>query len=111
MGVKYGGGDIFDAAMRGLMAVPGVTPEMIYETARPLIKSLLDLGWDNADGTVGLYDDNPAIVAAFQDNGILLFCGAEHPDDGESCEGVQRGHKVPHRDYLGRTWTSEESAE
>jgi hypothetical protein len=111
MSVKYDGGNVFDAAMRGLMAVPGVTPEMIHETARPLIRSLLDLHWDNADGTVGMYDDNPAIVEAFRENGILLFCGAEHPDDGEPCEGIQRGHTVPHRDHLGRTWADGESVE
>jgi hypothetical protein len=109
MGVKYNGGDVFDAAIQGLMAVPGVTDEMVYETARPLIRSLLDLYWDNADGTVGMYDDKPAIVAAFKDNGIMLFCGGEHPDDGESCEGLERGHAEPHRDHLGRIWTDEES--
>lgn len=109
MGVKYEGGDLFGDVMKGLTDVPGVTPEMVYETARPLIASLLKLGWDNAEGTVGMYDDKPYVVAAFRDNGVLLFCGSEHPDDGEPCEGLERGHEAPHKDYLGRTWVEEEN--
>lgn len=108
MGVKYEGGELFDAAIRGLLAVPGVTPEMVYETARPLIAGLLEFHWDNAESTVSMYDDNPAVVEAFKDNGVLLFCGAQHHDDGESCEEPERGHKGPHKDCLGRAWVTEE---
>jgi hypothetical protein len=106
MGVKYEGGDLFNTAINGLTAVPGVTSEMVYETARPLIEGLLRLGWDNAGSTVGEHEGNPAVVAAFKDNGVPLFCDTGHPDNGESCEVPDRGHERPHRDFLGRTWTS-----
>jgi hypothetical protein len=119
MGVKYEGGDIFDAALNGLMSCPGVTPEMIRKTAEPLIRELLAFGWNNPEGTLGMHAEDPdesdevnaAIVAAFRANSILLFCGAEHPDDGEPCEGdgMERGHLGQHKDHLGRAWTEEES--
>ncbi len=111
MGVKYDGGDIFDAAMNGLMGCPGVTPEMVRRTAEPLIRELLAFGWNNAESTVGEYDENAEIVAAFKANRVLLSCDAEHPDDGEPCEGdgMERGHDGPHRDHLGRAWSDEES--
>lgn len=108
MGVKYEGGDIFEETMRALMNGPEATPEVIERTAEPLIRELLRFGWDNADGTLGLYQDNPAIVAAFKANGVLLFCEGEHPDDGEPCDGLGRGHEGPHQDCLKRTWSDEE---
>lgn len=104
MGVKYEGGEIFEAVMKGLMDVPDVTWEMVFETAKPLIKGLLEFGWDNAESTLGIYDEDPAIVAAFKENGVLLSCGSENPDDGEPCDGLERGHGGSHRDCLGRTW-------
>lgn len=102
--MKQGASDVFNAAMQGLLATPGVTQEMVYETARPLIQNLLKLRWD-AYGTAVMYDDNPAIVRAFKDNGVLLPCEAEHPGDGGLCKDPERGHDGPHEDYWGNTWT------
>lgn len=115
MGVKYEGGDVFDATMKGLMAVPGVTPEMVYETARPLIRALLDLSWDNSHSTLGEWEEeSPAVVAAFKDNSIFLTCGVEHATEPWQCE-EEKGHPpgTPHiegKGYTDRTWTEEESA-
>jgi hypothetical protein len=111
VGVKYNAGsDVFEPVIDELLPHRGVIGEIgLQKIASKLVHGLLELGWDNADGTLGLYDDSPAIVAAFKENGVLLFCGAEHPDDGESCEGAERGHTEPHRDHLGRTWTDQES--
>ncbi len=110
MGVKYDGGDIFDAAMNGLTSCPGVTPEMIRRTAEPLIKELLAFHWDNAEGTLGEYTDNPEIVAAFRANGILVKCDGEHPVNPWQCEEEQ-GHYpgTLHKDYQRNTWSEEEN--
>lgn len=111
MGVKYEGGDVFDAVMKPLLADAWVRSDTVQAVASGLVKSLLDLHWDNADATLGEYDENDAIVAAFKEHGILLPCQAEHPDDGESCEEPGRDHSTPHRDYLGRTWSTEGGGE
>lgn len=110
MGIKYEAGtDVFEPVMAVLLPLKEqVGEEAVQRIASRLIAGLLGLGWGNADGTVGMYDEEPAIVAAFQEHGVLLFCGAEHPDDDEPCDGLARGHEEPHRDHLGRTWADEE---
>ncbi len=110
MGIKYEAGtDVFEPVMDEILLVKEqIGAEAVQRIASKLIKALTEMGWNNAEGTVGVYDEEPAIVAAFAEHDILLFCGSEHPDDGEPCEGLARGHKEPHKDYLGRTWTEEE---
>lgn len=110
MGVKHGSGtEVFEPVMTLLLPLKEqIGAETLQKVASALAGGLLELGWDNAEGTVGMYDEEPAIVAAFKEHGILLFCGAEHPDDGEPCEGLGRGHKEPHRDYMGRIWMNQE---
>lgn len=111
MGVKYEAGtDVFEPVMDELLPLKEqLGGEVVQRIASKLIGGLLGLGWNNAEGTVGVYDGEPAIVAAFREHGVLLFCGSEHPDDSEPCEDLERGHEGPHRDYLGRTWLDEES--
>lgn len=111
MGIKYEAGtDVFEPVMDELLPLKEqIGEEAVQRIASKLVSGLLGLGWGNAEGTVGVYDEEPAIVAAFKEHGVLLFCGAGHPDDGEPCEEAERGHEAPHKDHLGRTWLDEEN--
>lgn len=106
MGVRYDAGDLaFEPVMEELLLLKDQLGDgAVQNVASKLIGGLLSLGWGNAEASLGMHDDKPAVVAAFREHGVLLTCMAEHPDDGENCEDVERGHSSPHRDYLGRTW-------
>lgn len=111
MGVKYGAGDeVFEPVVDELLLHRSVLGEVgLQKIASKLVKGLLELGWGNAEGTLGMYDDNPAIVAAFKENGLLLACWSEHATEAWQCE-AERGHypAAPHKDYQGNTWMDEE---
>jgi len=110
VGAKYESGTaVFEPVMDELLPLKDQIGEAaLQRIASKLIGGLLGFGWGNAEATVGVYDAEPTIVAAFKEHGVLLFCDAQHPDDGESCEEPERGHTAPHKDYLGRTWVNTE---
>jgi hypothetical protein len=114
MGIKYDGGDkIFDPVMDELLPLEEqVGPEVIQRVASKLIGGLLELGWDNADGWPGIYDSEPAVIAAFKEHGILLKCMSEHAEHGGVCE-EERGHypATAHKDDQGWTWGDDEAVQ
>lgn len=114
MGAMYDSGDlVFEPVMGELLALKGqVDDALLQRVASKLIGGLLDLHWSNADATLGLYDDEPAIVAAFKGHGILLSCLSENAEHGWSCE-EERGHypQTQHKDFQGRTWNDEEAVQ
>lgn len=114
MGAKYNPGDkVFDPVMEELLPLKGqVGEEVIQRIASKLIGGLLALGWGNADGWPGIYDEEPAIVAAFEEHGVQLDCMSENSEPGGVCE-VKRGHypETDHEDFMERTWNHEEEVQ
>lgn len=110
MGIKYEGDEVFDPVMKALLDDAWVRSDTVQKVAFELIRGLMDNHWSTPENSLAAFEDNPHIVAAFKAHGVMLDCGEGHPGDGESCEGLKRGHEEPHQDYLGRTWTDEEVA-
>jgi hypothetical protein len=76
-----------------------------------IIKALKEEGWDPNEAQVGAYGEESSVREALREFGVVEVCGAEHVVNLWQCEEEQ-GHPVdvPHRDYMGRTWSSEETA-
>lgn len=112
MGIKYDAGDkVFEPVMGELLPFKEqFGSEALQRITSSLAGGLLKLGWDNAEASLGLYDSEPAVVAAFREHGILLDCMSEHAESGESCE-EERGHypATLHKDHRGSTWSDEEA--
>lgn len=114
MGAQYNSGDqVFAPVMEELLLVKDrIGEEVLQKVASKLIRGLLNLGWDNADGWPGIYDSEPAIIAAFNEYGIQVDCMSENAEYGWSCE-EERGHypASDHKDFLGRTWGHDEEVQ
>lgn len=114
MGAKHeAGGKVFEPVMDELLPLKGqIGEEALQRIASKLVSGLLDLHWDNADGSLGVYDGEPAVVAAFREHGILLKCMSEHAENPWQCE-EERGHHpaTQHKDYWGNTWTDAEAVQ
>lgn len=114
MGIKYDVGDkVFDPAMDELLPLKDqIGEEALQRIAAKVVGGLLDLGWGNADASLGMYDDQPAVIAAFREHGILLDCMSEHAEHGGICE-EERGHhpETDHKDHQGWTWSDEEAVQ
>lgn len=114
MGAKYDSGDqVFNPVMDELLPVKDqIGEEAVQRIASKLIGGLLNLGWNNADGTLSAYDSEPAVVAAFAEHDLLLACMSENAEHGGVCE-ENRGHypDTDHKDFRGYTWGWEEEVQ
>lgn len=114
MGAKYEAGDlVFEPVMDELLPLKEqIGSETLQRIASKLAGGLLKLHWDNADASLGLYDGEPAVVAAFREHGILLECMSENAERGGTCE-EERGHYpgTEHKDFQGWTWSDEEAVQ
>lgn len=99
------GSEIFNPVARTLqVAVPDrVAREAVCES---LIDALTDHDWDTESESLGLFAEDPAIVAAFARHGIFQGCYAEHETKPWQCE-ERLGHTGDHKDYAGNTWPVE----
>jgi hypothetical protein len=78
MGWSSAGWKIFAPVADGLIKA-GASDEVKKEVLTPLIGSLIEDDWDEPDYYLEQYKEDPAIVAAFAENGITL----EGDDDDE----------------------------
>ena len=97
-----GRNDVFDPVARTLIEL-GTDDSAKTQICSVLIDGLQDRGWDAEGESLGQFADDPAIVAAFRQRGILIKCHAEHPTRPWQCE-EERKHPGDHKDYNGRTW-------
>jgi hypothetical protein len=81
--------------------------EMKRQVCSVLIDALQNRGWDTESESLGNYQDDPAIIAAFRENDILLSCWDLDPADGWTCE-LERGHAGDHEDNDGHVWPQAE---
>jgi hypothetical protein len=96
-------GDIFNPVARALIEA-GASDELKRKTLGTLIGKLREGDWDTEDQSLGLFAEDPAIVAAFREHGIVQTCGNEDgPDEAEWCE-LELDHDGDHDDQLGHTW-------
>ncbi|WP_228973425.1 hypothetical protein [Streptomyces sp. DH12] len=95
---------IFEPAADAMLRT-GATAAQKTEVLSALVKALLEGDWDTAEESLGLYEDDPAIVEAFRRHGIVVECGAERDLlSGWSVCQEERGHVGCHRDWQGREW-------
>lgn len=96
-------GQIFDPVARALIEA-GASDDLKRKTLSALIGQLQEGDWDTEDASLDEFADDPAIVQAFRDNGVILRCDNEDgPADADVCE-LEVGHWEDHKDYDGRTW-------
>jgi hypothetical protein len=95
---------VFDPVARA-MKDAGAPAELKTRVLAALISALQYRDWDTEDESLGLFQDDPAIVEAFRRNGVILGCGAEPEGDaGDSCE-LERGHGGEfHEDWRKHRW-------
>lgn len=93
-------GSIFDPVAQALIDA-GATDELKTTVLGKLIKQLQNGDWDTEGESLDEFADDPAIVAAFRANGVVIHCGDEN--DERWCEN-ERDHKDDHRDWRGETW-------
>ncbi|MFE0472462.1 hypothetical protein ACFW2V_12695 [Streptomyces sp. NPDC058947] len=114
MGIKYEAGDqVFDPVAEELLQVKAqIGEEAMQRILSKLVGGLLSLGWGNADGTLGAYEDEATVVAAFAQHGVKLACMSENAEHGGVCE-EDRGHYpgIDHKDFRGWTWGDEEAVQ
>lgn len=114
MGVKYDAGDqVFDPVADELLQVKDqIGEEAVQRILSKLVGGLLSLGRGNADGTLGAHEDEPSVVAAFAEHGVMLACMSENAEHGGVCE-ENRGHypDTDHKDFRGWTWGHKEEVQ
>lgn len=103
-------GDIFDPVAQALIDA-GASDDIKRRTLSKLIRKLKDGDWDTESESLGQFSDDPAIVDAFRENGVVVACGDEDgPDGADWCE-LERDHEGDHEDYDGTSWPRAASAE
>lgn len=95
---------IFDPVAQALIT-NDAPADMKTRVLTVLIKTLQDGDWDTADESLDEFKTDPAIVAAFRENGVYLTCDAEADD--RWCE-KERGHQGEHCNWNGDTWPQTE---
>jgi hypothetical protein len=97
------GSEVFDPVAKALID-GGADDTLKTNVCSVLINQLRERGWDTEEESLGLFEEDDAIVRAFRQNGITLKCHEEHDTETWVCE-EDRGHCDSHRDYAGNTWT------
>lgn len=79
--------------------------ELKYEICKSLIETLQGGDWDTEGESLGEFQDDEAIVAAFRACGVIVPCAEEAEVAGNwlYCE-EERDHNGVHRDYNGHEW-------
>jgi hypothetical protein len=77
-------GAIFDPVAQAMIDL-NAPREMKLRVLGALIGALQDGDWDTEDESLEQFAGDPAIVEAFRQHGIILYCGAEY-GRGEWCE-------------------------
>lgn len=100
-------GAIFDPVAKAMVEL-GAPDEMKTRVLGDLIGALQDGDWDTESESLGEFQDDPAIVEAFRQHGVIVPCG----DDGgeEWCE-LERGHAGDHADWRKQTWPRQPDGE
>jgi hypothetical protein len=91
-------GAIF-APVAKAMAELNAPDEMKIRVLGDLIGVLQEGDWDTENESLDEFRDDPAIVEAFRQHGVIIECGHES-DDGEWCE-LECGHEGDHGDDSG----------
>jgi hypothetical protein len=101
------GDEVFDPVADTLIEL-GASDELKRAVCSVLIAALQNRGWDTESESLGMYPDDPAIVAAFRDNDVVQTCNAEHDTQPWSCE-LDLGHDGDHDDDGGHQWRDAEA--
>lgn len=98
-------GEHFDVVADALIDC-GAPDDIKIKVCSALIKSLHSGDWDTDGESLGQYADDPAIVQAFRENGVVIECHDEYEPDSEwfSCE-LELEHEGDHHElFSGKTW-------
>jgi hypothetical protein len=87
------------------MADLNAPDEMKTRVLGDLIGALQEGDWDTEDESLDEFRDDPAIVEAFRQHGVIVHCGDESSGGGDWCE-LERGHPGDHADDRGMRWAS-----
>ncbi|WP_055591371.1 hypothetical protein [Peterkaempfera griseoplana] len=97
------GDQVFAPVARKLVEL-GASAEVKRQVCSVLINALQDRGWDTEGESLGEFQDDPAIVAAFRERGVVATCGDQGgPPEADWC-ALEEGHEPDHADDLGHTW-------
>jgi hypothetical protein len=103
-------GQIFNPVAQALIDC-GASDEMKTTVLAKLINQLQEGDWDTADESLDEFKHDPAIVAAFRQNRVIIECGAGSGSADGSLDCVlEAGHTGEHRDFFGTTWRTEAGA-
>lgn len=95
-------GGYFDAVAKALID-GGATDEVKTKVCSVLIGVFRDGDWDTEDESLEEFKDDPAIVAAFREHGIVRACGDEDGPNWDGCD-LETDHAGDHGDGFGNTW-------
>lgn len=96
-------GDIFDPVAQALIDV-GASDEIKTRACSALIEALQSRDWDTENESLSKFANDPSIVAAFRENGIIIECGnLDDPDSSSACV-LELNHDGNHEDWRGKTW-------
>lgn len=98
------GGNVFDPVARSLVDC-GADDATKRKVLGKLIDTLRDADWDTCNESLEEFEDDPAIVQAFRDNGVILYCNVNK--GALWCE-KEKGHDGDHWDSSGDTWPAED---
>jgi len=90
-------GAIFDPVAQALIDA-GASDDLKTTVLAKLIGQLQEGDWDTEDESLDKFKDDPAIVAAFRQNGVVVLCDRETPE--QSCD-LETGHDGDCRDWQG----------
>jgi hypothetical protein len=93
-------GSIFDPVARTLIDrnIDDATKHAVLSS---LIKALQDGDWDTEGESLDEFENDPAVVQAFRDNGVIAYCNTNQ--GALWCE-KERGHDGEHWDSSDATW-------
>ncbi|HET9893741.1 MAG TPA: hypothetical protein VFQ44_02295 [Streptosporangiaceae bacterium] len=95
-------GNIFDPVAQALIDAEA-SDELKTKTLSVLIRQLTDEDWDTEYDSLDTFQDDPAIVEAFRQNGTIIRCDNEHKEYGWCY--LERGHGGDfHEDDAGNRW-------
>jgi hypothetical protein len=100
------GDEVFEPVANKLIEL-NAPAELKRQVCSVPIEALQNRGWDTESESLGMYQDDPAIIAAFREHDILLGCWDLGPKDDWTCE-LERSHDGDHDDDDGHTWPQTE---
>jgi hypothetical protein len=79
MGVKYGGGEVFEPVAKRLLDY-NAPDYVVTDICAVLIEQLQDLAWENEGATLAAFCEHPAVVEAFAKREVFLTNDPRNPD-------------------------------